>query len=173
MRAARARFLHYVPAGAHLLDAGCGSGRDSLAFIQAGYRVTAFDACAELCEAAQQLTGLAIAHQRFLDPVPPQQVGGIWACASLLHVPLHDLPTTMAHLATALVPGGAFYASFKWGTGERVDADGRHFTDLNTDGLEALLAVLPDLHLAEHWQNSEARGDHSVRWFNIIVTRAS
>jgi hypothetical protein len=38
----RDRFLHYLPSGAHLLEAGCGSGRDMQAFLRAGYQVTAF-----------------------------------------------------------------------------------------------------------------------------------
>jgi len=42
------RFLARLPVGAHILDAGCGSGRDSKVFLQLGYRVTAFDASAKL-----------------------------------------------------------------------------------------------------------------------------
>lgn len=173
MGASHARFLQYLPAGGLILDAGCGSGRDSRAFLQAGYSVSAFDACGALCKEARQFSGLAVAHQRFLDPLPVTGVDGIWACASLLHVPRSDLVLTLAHLTAALVSGGVLYASFKWGWGERVDADGRHFTDLDLTELARLLDSLPHLQLVEYWQNTEVRSAHSVNWFNFIVMRAS
>lgn len=48
MSSLRGRFLAHVPAGGLILDAGCGSGRDSKAFLDAGFRVRAFDASSEL-----------------------------------------------------------------------------------------------------------------------------
>ena len=54
------RFLAHLPAGAHILDAGCGSGRDTKIFHAQGHRVTAFDASAELVALAQTHTGLPI-----------------------------------------------------------------------------------------------------------------
>ena len=54
---------------------------------------------------------------------------GIWACASLLHVPHELLPKVIARLIVALVDGGVLYASFKYGEEER-EAGGRYFTDL-------------------------------------------
>ena len=62
---------------------------------------------------------------------------GVWACASLLHVPRRDLPRAMAGLVRALRPGGVLFASFKYGTEER-EQHGRFFTDLT----EATLADL-------------------------------
>lgn len=55
-----ARFLPHVPAGGLILDVGCGSGRDALAFAQRGYRVTAFDASPEVARLAAQHTGLPV-----------------------------------------------------------------------------------------------------------------
>ena len=43
------RFLAYLPAGAAILDAGCGSGRDSLCFMKKGYDVTMLDASEGMC----------------------------------------------------------------------------------------------------------------------------
>ena len=51
------RFLAYLPAGAGILDAGCGSGRDSLCFMKKGYDVTMLDASEGMCNCAEELTG--------------------------------------------------------------------------------------------------------------------
>ena len=43
MSATQEKFLALLPKGAHILDLGCGSGRDSLFFLQQGFQVTAVD----------------------------------------------------------------------------------------------------------------------------------
>ena len=55
MSAIYARFEKYLAPGAAVLDAGCGSGRDSLHFMKAGYAVTAIDASQEMCDFASRL----------------------------------------------------------------------------------------------------------------------
>jgi SAM-dependent methyltransferase len=124
----RQRFLARLPPGGHILDAGCGSGRDARAFAEAGFQVTAFDASAELARLASAHCGFEVAQRRFEDVDEVAQFDGIWCCASLLHVPLAAMPATLARLWTALRPGGTLYVSFKHGTGERVHG-GRRFTD--------------------------------------------
>ena len=57
MSVVRARFLSYVPAGGRILDAGCGSGRDSKVFMEAGYDVVSFDASEEMCKRASEYIG--------------------------------------------------------------------------------------------------------------------
>ena len=37
------KFLEYIPVGGRLLDLGCGSGRDTLYFLENGYDVTSLD----------------------------------------------------------------------------------------------------------------------------------
>lgn len=53
----RDKFESYIPDGSRVLDAGCGSGRDSRAFKQHGYSVVAFDASSEMCRMASELIG--------------------------------------------------------------------------------------------------------------------
>jgi hypothetical protein len=88
----RQRFIARLPPGGHILDAGCGSGRDARAFAEAGFRVTAFDASAELARLASAHCGFAVAERRFEDVDEVAQFDGIWCCASLLHVPLAAVP---------------------------------------------------------------------------------
>lgn len=165
-------FLEHVPKGGWILDAGCGSGRDSKAFLQQGYQVEAFDATAEMAKLASQHTGLSVKHMTFSDVDAVNRYDGIWCCASLLHVSATELPDTMAKLARALKSGGIWYISFKYGDGERVK-DGRHFTDLNEQGLGALLAGLAGIRLAGHWITEDKRPDRSEMWLNALLHKCS
>ncbi len=61
------RFLPMVPKGGRILDAGCGSGRDAKAFIDAGYEVVAFDASTKLVDYATKLSGLSVLLMTFAD----------------------------------------------------------------------------------------------------------
>src|SRR5262249_14876676 len=63
----RSRFLIHVPAGGDILDAGCGSGRDALAFHRAGYQVTAFDASEEMCRKAREFIKLHVIQMTFQE----------------------------------------------------------------------------------------------------------
>ena len=58
-------FTAYLPKNAKVLDAGCGSGRDSLAFLKMGYDVSAFDASNEMVKYASKLTGISVKQLNF------------------------------------------------------------------------------------------------------------
>lgn len=164
------KFLPHLPAGGHILDAGCGSGRDSRYFLQQGFVVTALDASWPLVLHARTLTGLPVLHCRFDEFVAEQPLDAIWACASLLHVPQAELVLVMDHLARQLRRGGLFYCSFKYGVGE-VSRDGRSFTHLDESGLAALLTKLP-LSVVECWQTADLRpGRQEERWLNVLLRR--
>lgn len=165
------RFLPLIPSGGHILDAGCGSGRDSLAFLNAGFRVTAFDASKALAERAGRLIAQAVEVATFRSFHSDDLFDGVWACASLLHVPLIELPPAVANLAACTRVGGMMYMSFKLGSGERV-FKGRFFTDMNAEGLAALLKTLPELCPKETWISRDLRpGRESEGWFNAILVK--
>lgn len=172
MRSLYTPFLERIPKGGRILDAGCGSGRDSKAFLQQGYRVEAFDATAEMAKLASQHTGLSVKQMTFSDVDTVNRYDGIWCCASLLHVSAAELPDAMAKLARALKPGGIWYVSFKYGDGERVK-DGRRFTDLNEQRLNTLLAGLAGITLVGHWITEDKRPDRSEMWLNALLQKRS
>jgi SAM-dependent methyltransferase len=87
-----ARFLARVPPGGQILDAGCGSGRDALAFRRLGYGRTAFEASPASARLASAHCGLAVEVRRFREIEWEGRFCGIWACASLLHVPMAESP---------------------------------------------------------------------------------
>jgi SAM-dependent methyltransferase len=165
------RFLPWVPAGGAILDAGCGSGRDTLAFRERGYRVTAFDASPELARLAERHTGQAVHVLRFEELEWQEAFNGIWACASLLHVPEDQLPEALHRLTRALKPCGVVYASFKYGQGERLQG-GRSFTDLDEERLARILAGNPDLAILGTWTTGDKRpGREEEVWLNTLLQR--
>lgn len=163
-----AQFQPYLPEGGRILDAGCGSGRDSRYFLNQGYVVHAIDAAPVLAEQAGDFIGQAVEVVEFDSFQAAVALDGIWACASLLHTPEAQLPKTVSHLASFLKPGGVFYMSFKYGDGERVRGS-RMFTDMDEAGLERLVAGLPGLRLEKFWITEDRRVDRGgERWMNII-----
>jgi len=170
MSALYERFLGRVEAGRRILDAGCGVGRDVLAFAEQGYSVVAFDASAEMVRlASERAAGRAeVLQMRFDDAAWREEFDGVWACASLLHVPATDLPPVIRRLRAALRPGGVIYMSFKHGSGERV-VGGRRFTDYTEKMLSAALAGT-GLTLAEVWVTGDVRvGRIGERWLNAVA----
>lgn len=160
-------FVAHLKPGARILDAGCGSGRDAKAFSEMGYEVEAFDASAELVELARQHTGLPVKQMRFEDITEVERYDGIWCCASLLHVPLAELPGVMTQLSKALKPGGVWYLSFKYGSGER-EKDGRRFTDMDESGLEKIFQSITDTQCIRTWKTQDKSIHLEGYWLNHI-----
>jgi 2-polyprenyl-3-methyl-5-hydroxy-6-metoxy-1,4-benzoquinol methylase len=165
------RFLPLVKPAGRILDAGCGSGRDSLAFLQRGYQVNAFDGASEMVKRASALTGINVERLTFeslLDTPLREKYDGIWCCASLLHVERDRLASVMDALVRTLTPGGIMYMSFKHGETNRLK-NGREFTDLNEQGLEMILATIGGCELVDHWVSGDQRLGRFDRWLNAIV----
>ncbi|RLJ17525.1 SAM-dependent methyltransferase [bacterium endosymbiont of Escarpia laminata] len=163
------RFLPLLPRYAHILDAGCGSGRDARHFIKNGYQVTAFDASTEIAALAEKEIGQSVQVQRLQDIHYQNQFDGIWACASLLHVPAKELPDVFHRLTDALKPNGVIYCSFKYGRGE-YEKQGRRFTDLDEAELQSLVGETETLTIKELWVTADLRpGRDHERWLNGIL----
>ena len=168
MQECRGRFLWYLKPDQKILDAGCGSGRDVIAFLKAGYEVEAFDASPEICRIASEKTGIEVKQLRFEELKGENRYDGIWACASLLHVKPEDLPDVLRRLHRLLKPEGVLYASFKRGAGVR-DKDGRCFTDLTETECRDLL-VEAGFSVKELFITTDVRaGREDEKWVNAIA----
>jgi SAM-dependent methyltransferase len=162
-------FLALLAPGALILDVGCGSGRDSLAFLQRGFRVVALEPCEALASHAEARLGQPVRRLRVQQLDAAETFDGIWACASLLHVPADETPAVLSRLARALTPTGLLYASYKLGHGEREEA-GRFFHDLTPERLRGLLADA-SLSIVSLWETGDARPGRSQRWVNVLARR--
>lgn len=166
MGALQSEYASMLPKGGRILGLGCGGGRDSLAFLRAGFQVDAMDGSAAMCEAARALTNLPVEHATFEDYESQGPYDGIWACSSLLHVPSAQLPGLLEKYVAALRSGGAFYLSFKYDTSEGMRHD-RWFTDMNEESLQALIAHVGGLRLNEIEATSDVRSGRAYEmWVN-------
>ena len=162
------RFLALVPRGGRILDAGCGSGRDSMAFLNAGYEVVSIDASSKMVAATSALTGRTALKISFREMSFVNEFDGIWACASLLHMPRSMLPAVLLRLERALKPAGHLYMSFKYGDSERIES-GRLFNDLNEDLLRDFLSRSSMLRVVSMWPSQDARPGRAITWLNAIA----
>lgn len=122
---------------------------------------------------ADALLGQPVLHRRFEELDFDAEFDGIWACASLLHVPRAGLPDVLDRLAGALVPGGVLFASFKYGDGEREHA-GRLFTSYDEAAFGALVAGHPALKLIRVWRTEDVRpGREGNIWLDALVHKSS
>ena len=161
-------FLKNLPKNSCILDAGCGSGRDAKLFKSLGYNVMAIDGSVEMCKLASKYSGVNVKHMQFQEIDFKNQFDGIWASASLLHVPSSEICDVLKRLKASLKENGILYASFKYGTfeGER---NGRYFNDLDEKTSEELFLKL-DFEIKKIWITSDARkGRENEKWLNIIV----
>lgn len=165
------RFLTDLSPGCSILDMGCGSGRDALYFHKKGYSVDAFDASLEMVKLATQATGLNIKHNTFHSYNVVGSFDGIWACASLLHLPKSEHGKIIAKYYEILNPSGNFYMSFKFGTND-YNKDGRHFSCYDEASVASLLDRLLLNCKKEIWISEDVRKERqSESWLNVLLTK--
>jgi len=160
-------FLPHLPENAHILDAGCGSGRDCREFLAYGYRVTAFDASEKWADLASKAISHPVAVRTFNQVSEFHAYDGVWACASVLHLPPQQIPQVLAQLWQALKPGGVLYVSFKRGE-EQYEHKGRHFTDATEEQLESWASALQLLEKITTWQTADRRPGRDEYWVNGV-----
>lgn len=169
--ATQQRFLQKLKKGSTILDFGCGSGRDTIYFLEQGYHVDAIDGSVELCRLASEHTGIKVKNMLFQELSAVEQYDGIWACSSILHLPLETLTEVMGKMQIALKKKGIIYTSFKYGifAGER---NGRYFTDMTEETFAEFLNGINGLEIEEEWITSDVRPEREEeRWLNLILLK--
>ena len=154
-------FLSHFSGGV-ILDVGFGSGRDMLYFRSKGYEVEGIDPEQAFVDHALSL-GLHVIKADALSYRPDKAYDGIWANASLLHLPREKMKQAIERLKGMLSDKGILFISLKKGIGESIDALGRPMTYVSEEelmelGLE-ILSISPD-----------ALG-RDVKWINAIYRR--
>ncbi len=165
------KFLRLLPPTAFILDFGCGSGRDTKYFLDAGKRVDATDGSEELCRLASEYTGIPVRQMLFEELDAKAQYDGIWACSSILHLSKELLKDVLRKMIAALKENGIIYTSFKYGTfeGER---NGRFFADFTEETFREFVADVDGIRIEEMWITGDVRpGRGEERWLNFILRK--
>ena len=151
-----------------ILDIGFGSGRDSLYFSKK-YEVYSIDPIEEFCEHAKSLGLSNVYCMRVQDMDYTNMFDGIWACASLLHIPTYEMVDVLNRCYNALKDNGIMYCSFKHGEyeGER---KGRYFLDLIEERFRQFVEKTK-FEILEVCITEDVRPDRTERWLNVVMKK--
>jgi SAM-dependent methyltransferase len=109
-----------------ILDLGCGPGRDLSHFRSLGHEAMGLDGSQQLVTMARSHSQCEVLHQDFLAMrLPEARFDGIFANASLFHVPSQELPRVLLELLKSLKPRGVLFSSNPRGNNEEGFSDGR------------------------------------------------
>ena len=129
--------------------------------------MVAFDGSAEIARLASERTRLRVLHLAFDQIAWREEFDGVWACASLLHLPSLQLQTALSRLIGGLRRGGVLYVSLKEGHFEGIREE-RWFTDSTSAGLRRLLADTNGLDVISIWETADARPGNTTTWVNAL-----
>lgn len=163
----------------HVLDVGCGDGRDSARFKQMGMNLYLMDI--ELNKILRTVDILldfpGMGHIDGVYSMDIRNVGffetfhAIWANAILHHIPKDNLYLTFHKIYNSLKIDGVFYFSFKEGMGREYDKTGRFFQYMTKDCIFDILSMFP-FKLISFWENKDYRNnDRVTNWLNFVVTK--
>jgi SAM-dependent methyltransferase len=153
-----------------ILDLGCGPGRDVNYFKSLGHRPVGLDGSEVFCSMARRYTGCQILHQKFLSlKLPMHAFDGIFANASLFHVPSQELPRVLYDLHTTLRPGGILFLSNPRGNGEGWSGHRYgHYMQLATSKL-----FLEDagFEMIDYYYRPLGKPNHEQPWLAIVAVK--
>ncbi len=166
------RFLKYLEEGDTILDLGCGSGRDSLAFYELGYDVTPLDASEEMCKLAEIHTGIEVLQMAYEDMEFDEVFDGIWGCGALIHVPEKELKGILERLIDAMCQKGVLFLSFKEGDFEGFRGE-QYICEYTEEKLERILRETGRLEIKKLWTGDNESRNSEERWVNILARKIS
>ena len=155
-----------------ILDLGCGPGRDLIAFREAGHEAVGLDGAAAFVAMARRMAGCEVLHQEFLAlDLPAARFDGIFANASLFHVPRQELPRVLGQLREALKPRGALFSSNPRGGNEEGWVGGRFgcFLDLETWRGRLNAAGFAEV---DHYYRPPGKPRHQQPWLASVWRKA-
>jgi SAM-dependent methyltransferase len=110
-----------------ILDLGCGPGRDLATFTRLGHHAIGLEGAARLAAMAREHSGCEVWEQDFLAlDLPAARFDGVFANASLFHVPTAELPRVLRALHATLKPRGVLFSSNPRGNNEEGWSNGRY-----------------------------------------------
>ena len=147
--------LHYIEGKPPLsiLDFGCGPGRDLKVFADRGHRAVGLEGSAQFAAMAREHSGCEVLHQDFLKlDLPAAAFDGVFANASLFHVPSQELPRVLQTLYACLKPGGALLASNPHGDNTEGWYDDRYGTYHDLDRWRTFMSAAGFSELTHYYR---------------------
>ena len=150
-----AALLDHIEAAApfKILDFGCGPGRDLVAFTALGHEAIGIDGSERFAQMAREHSGCEVWQQDFLKlELPPQHFDGVFANASLFHVPGQELPRVLRKLYATLKPGGVLFSSNPRGNNDEGWNRGRYGAYHDMESWRAYVAAAGFVELTHYYR---------------------
>lgn len=167
-------WLQRFPSKARLLDLGCGGDQDAGDLRQRGYRVVGLDRTRALLSAGRRrYRSLPLVRADLRDlPFHSMSFDGLWAAASLMHLPKPDACRTLNDLRRFVRPGGVFAATVPHGLKSCLVTDGwlpgRYFARWRKEELaRAVRRAGWNILELKVTTNRERKG----RWLNLLAQK--
>ena len=136
-----------------ILDFGCGPGRDLKSLARLGHRAIGLEGASAFAAMARSDSGCEVWQQDFLKlELPAAYFDGIFANASLFHVPTQELPRVLKQLHAALKPGGVLFSSNPRGQNEENWRSGRYGAYHDLPAWRAYLTAAGFLELEHYYR---------------------
>lgn len=162
-----------APAPYVILDFGCGPGRDLKTFTALGHQAIGLEGSARFVEMARQNSGCEVWHQDFLDlDLPVERFDGVFANASLFHVPTQELPRVLGALHRTLKPGGVLFSSNPRGRNEEIWNGQRFGAYHDLEGWRSLVTAAGFVELT-HYYRPEGLPREEQPWLATVFRRVS
>jgi SAM-dependent methyltransferase len=154
-----------------ILDFGCGPGRDLRSFVRLGHRAIGLEGAPTFAAMARAESGCEVWEQDFLGlELPPEYFDGVFANASLFHVPTQELPRVLGQLRATLRPGGVLFSSNPRGQNEESWASGRYGAYHDLPAWRAYLTAAGFLELEHYYRPTGLKRDEQP-WLASVWRR--
>jgi SAM-dependent methyltransferase len=154
-----------------ILDFGCGPGRDLIAFSKLGHTAIGLEGAGQFAAMARKHSGCEVWQQDFLNlDLPAAHFDGVFANASLFHVPGQELPRVLKALHATLKPGGVLFSSNPRGSNEEGWTRGRFGAYHDLDSWRARMTAAGFTEL-EHYYRPEGLPRDQQPWLASVWRR--
>lgn len=161
-----------TPAPYTVLDFGCGPGRDLKSFSDLGHEAIGLDGSLRFVEMAREYSGCEVLHQDFLAlELPAGRFDGIFANASLFHIPSSELPRVLGELWYALKPRGVLFSSNPRGNNQEGWSGRRYGAYYDFQQWSRLMMEAGFTHL-EHYYRPEGLPREQQPWLASVWRRS-
>jgi len=151
-----------------ILDLGCGPGRDLRYFDSLGHEAVGLEGSKELVEMARRYSGCEVLHQDFITlELPKSCFDGVFANASLFHVPSQELPQVLRALHASLKPDGVLFCSNPRGNNEEGFSGDRYSCFLNLDTWRKYVTAARFIEV-KHYYRPPGRPRHQQPWLATV-----
>ncbi|HWL87787.1 MAG TPA: class I SAM-dependent methyltransferase [Polyangiaceae bacterium] len=154
-----------------ILDFGCGPGRDLKTFKSAGHAPIGLEGCAEFARMARAYSACEVWERDFLElGLPPAFFDGVFANASLFHVPSAHLPRVLRELGVSLKPGGVLFCSNPRGDGAEGFSGERYGCFFDDHRWRALFEAA-GFEEVTHYHRPEGKPLAEQRWLAMVLRK--